>query len=315
MSVVRTHLTGATAKIDWLLVVVVVALLNIGLMMVYSSTTFHGVNFRLAEDPNQFFVYQLLWLAIGLVVLVALARIDYHFWRRWSIPIMALVVLVLGYVAVAGQSKLGASRWLLPDVFGVGGGSVQPSELAKIAIVIYIADWLASKGDRIRTVSMGLIPFAVLVGFVAGLIVLQKHLSSSVLVALTALAMFFIAGGQVWQLVLSGLLGSVPFTFLIMEYDYRIDRITGFLSPLEQQVDDKNYQVVQSLIALASGGILPAGPGESRQKFGYIPLAHTDNIFAVLGEELGLIGCLVVLGLFAFLAYRGFRVAMNDRLR
>jgi cell division protein FtsW len=311
MSAVRTHLTGAAAKIDWLLVVVVVALLNIGLMMVYSSTTFHGLNFRLAEDPNRLFFSQLLWLAIGTVVMVALARTDYHIWRKFSIPIMALVLLVLGYVAVAGQSEFGGKRWLLPNPFGEGGGSVQPSELAKIVVVIYIADWLASKGDRIRSVAMGLIPFAVLVGFVAGLIVLQQHLSSAVLVALTALAMFFIAGGQVWQLLLGGLLGSIPFTYLILASDYRINRITGFLSPLEQQADDKNYQVVQSLIALASGGILPAGPGESRQKFGYIPFAHTDNIFAVLGEELGLIGCLVVLGLFAFLAYRGFRVAMN----
>lgn len=311
MSAARTHIAGAVAKVDWLLVVAVVALLNIGLMMVYSSTTFHGVNFRLAEDPNRFFVNQLLWLVIGVVMLVVLARIDYHRWRRLSIPIMAGVLVVLGIVVVAGQSEFGGRRWIVGSLLGgEGGGSVQPSELAKIAVVIYIADWLASKGDRIRTVTMGLIPFAVLVGFVAGLIVLQQHLSSAVLVAVTALAMFFIAGGEVWQLVLSGVLAGIPFAYLIIESEYRLNRMVAFLSPLEQQTKD-NYQTIQSLIALASGGILPLGPGESRQKFGYIPFAHTDNIFAVLGEELGLIGCLVVLGLFAFLAYRGFRVAMN----
>jgi cell division protein FtsW len=298
------------AKVDWLLVVAVVGLLNIGLMMVYSSTTFHGVNFRLAEDPNRFFFNQLVWLAFGVVGLVALARTDYHRWRRLSIPIMAGVLVVLGVVIVAGQSEFGGKRWILGSLVGGAGGSVQPSELAKIAVVIYIADWLASKGDRIRTVTMGLIPFAVLVGFVTGLIVLQQHLSSAVLIAVTALAMFFIAGGRVWQLMLSGLLGSIPFAYLIIESEYRLNRIMAFLSPLEQQTRD-NYQTIQSLIALASGGILPLGPGESRQKFGYIPFAHTDNIFAVLGEELGLIGCLVVLGLFAFLAYRGFRVAMH----
>jgi cell division protein FtsW len=303
MGIQRARPAAAFAKVDWLLVVAVVALLNIGLMMVYSSTTFHGVNFRLDEDPNKYFVSQIMWLAVGTGVLVFLARVDYHRWRRYSILIMAVVLALLGLVLILGQTKFGAQRWLL-------GGSVQPSELAKIAVVIYIADWLASKGDRIRNVTVGLIPFAVLVGFVAGLIVLQQHLSSAVLITATALAMFFIAGGQIWQLLLSGVLGSVPLVYLIIAADYRVDRITAFLSPLNFDTND-NYQTIQSLIALASGGLLPLGPGESRQKFGYIPFAHTDNIFAVLGEELGLIGCLVVLGLFAFLAYRGFRVAMN----
>jgi cell division protein FtsW len=303
MGIQRARPAAAFAKVDWLLVVSVVALLNIGLMMVYSSTTFRGVNFRLDADPNKYFVNQLMWLAVGTVVLVILARVDYHRWRRYSILIMAVVLALLGLVLILGQTKFGGQRWLL-------GGSVQPSELAKIAVVIYIADWLASKGDRIRNVTVGLIPFAVLVGFVAGLIVLQQHLSSAVLITATALAMFFIAGGQIWQLLLSGVLGSVPLVYLVMAADYRVDRITAFLSPLNFDTAD-NYQTIQSLIALASGGLLPLGPGESRQKFGYIPFAHTDNIFAVLGEELGLIGCLVVLGLFAFLAYRGFRVAMN----
>jgi cell division protein FtsW len=338
VSVLRSRMTGAAPKYDLLLVVVVVALLIVGLMMVYSSTAFWSVNYQLNVDPYHHLVRQLVGLAVGLVALVVLARIDYRVWRRFSLWIMGGAVLLLGLVLALGVMTYGAQRFLLPAGSGhdepargvvaagepapdfppqedsSGGGSVQPSEFAKLAVIIYLAHWLSSKGDRIRQLAMGLIPLIVLVGLVAALIILQQHLSSAIFVIATAMAMFFIAGGSIWQILASGALGSLPLVVLVVGTEYRLHRVLSFLCTLRDPLSDQcgaNYQTVQSLIALASGGVFGLGLGESRQKFGYIPSAHADYVFAVLGEEMGLIGCLVVLGLFAVLAYRGFRVAIH----
>jgi cell division protein FtsW len=177
-------------------------------------------------------------------------------------------------------------------------------------MIIYIAAWLSSKGEQIRKVSYGLIPFAILLGLITGLIVLQENLSTAILIALTAFAMFFIAGGNLWQILASTILGSATVTLFISRSAFRLARVTTFLDPLNSDPLGEGYQIRQILIALGSGGLTGLGLGSSRQKFGYIPASHTDGIFAILGEELGLIGGLIVLGLFAFLAYRGFRIAM-----
>lgn len=288
-------------RFDYLLVVTVAALLLIGLMMIYSAT--FALGYQLHDQPTYYFIRQLLWMSIGLLALLIFARIEYHTWRRFSIPIMAFTMLLLGLVLLIGDVRFGGQRWLF-------GGSVQPSELSKLAIIIYIADWLSSKGEQIRKVSYGLVPFAILLGFITGLIVMQRDLGTATLIAATALAMFFIAGGNMWQILLSVILGGVTFAILVTRSAYRLARIATFLDPLNSDPLGKSYQIRQVLIALGSGGISGLGLGASRQKFGYIPASHTDGIFAILGEELGLIGCLVLLGLFAFLTYRGFRIAL-----
>jgi cell division protein FtsW len=296
----RDHKTEITPKYDYFLIIILAALLIVGLMMVYSAT--FALGYQLYGQPTYFFIRQTLWMGLGLLAMIITARIEYHTWRKWSIPIMAGALLLLGLVLVVGSDRFGGQRWLLK-------GSVQPSELAKLAVIIYIADWLSSKGARIRQVTYGLIPFAILLGFVAGLIMLQPDFSTAMLIAITAIVMFFIAGGDLWQMIASGILGGATFTLLITRSEYRLARITSFLNPMGDQLGG-SYQVRQILIALGSGGVTGLGLGASRQKFGYIPASHTDGIFAILGEELGLIGCLVIIALFALLAYRGFRVAM-----
>jgi cell division protein FtsW len=270
-------------RYDYLLIVITAALLIVGLMMVYSAT--FALGYQLYGQPTYFFIRQTLWMALGLIAMIVTARIEYHTWRKWSIPIMAGALLLLGLVLAIGSDRFGGQRWLL-------GGSVQPSEIAKLAVIIYIADWLSSKGARIRQVTYGLVPFAILLGFVCGLIMLQPDFSTAMLIAVTAIAMFFIAGGDLWQMIASGILGGATFALLVTRSEYRLARITSFLNPMGDQ------------------GVTGLGLGASRQKFGYIPASHTDGIFAILGEELGLVGCLVVIALFALLAYRGFRVAM-----
>ncbi|MFQ5612404.1 MAG: putative lipid II flippase FtsW [Anaerolineae bacterium] len=285
---------------DYQLVVAVTALLIIGLMMIYSAT--FALGYELEGQPGYFFMRQVMWTVLGGLGLVLLARIEYHTWRRYSIIGLAITLLLLGLVLFIGNERFGGRRWLF-------NGSIQPSELTKLVVILYIADWLSAKGERIRKVTYGLIPFAILLGLVAGLIMLQRDLSTSALIILTTVAMFFIAGGNLWQILASSLLGGATFGFLISQSEYRLARITAFLDPLSDPLGS-NYQVRQILIALGSGGVTGVGLGVSRQKFGYIPASHTDGIFAILGEELGLIGGLVVIALFAFLAYRGFRIAL-----
>lgn len=288
-------------KFDYTLVVAVATMLILGLMMIYSAT--FALGYQLHKQPTYFFIRQLLYMGVGTLVLIILANIEYHIWQKFAIPLMAVNLLLLGLVLLVGQVHFGAQRWLF-------NGSYQPSELSKLAVIIYIAAWLASKGDQIRKVSYGLIPFAILLGVIVGMVVLQQDLSTAMLIGLTALAMFFIAGGNLLQIILSGLLGLLTLAVLISRSPYRLARIAAFLDPLNRDPLGDGYQIRQILIALGSGGITGLGLGASRQKFGYIPASHTDGIFAILGEELGLIGCLVVIGLFAFLAYRGFKIAL-----
>jgi cell division protein FtsW len=207
-------------------------------------------------------------------------------------------------VLIAGSQKFGAQRWIL-------NGSVQPSEFAKISVIIYIAAWVTSKGEKIRQLSYGLIPFAILIGLVTGLILFQRDLSTALLIAVTAWLMFFFAGADLFQLVASMVFGVATFIFLIARESYRRERVWTFLRP-DVDPSGSAFQVRQALIALARGGILGQGLGASTQKlFGRVPAVHTDTILAVLGEELGMIGCLVLLALFILLAYRGFKVALQ----
>ncbi|MEA2086350.1 MAG: FtsW/RodA/SpoVE family cell cycle protein, partial [Chloroflexota bacterium] len=243
----------------------------------------------------------LVWAAIGLVGLAAMARIDYHHWQRFSVLIIAVALLLLIAVLFVGKSEFGSYSW-------VWGGSGQPSEFCKLAIIIYMANWLSSKGEQIRKVSYGLLPFAVLVGVVVGLIVIQPDFGAAFIIVAVAVSMFFIAGAELWQLGLGIAVGGMTFALLIIKVPYALERIIKFAQAWSDPYGKSGYHVQQALTALIAGGPFGCRPGESRQKF-FLYAPHTDSIFAVLGEDLGLIGCLTVVGLFAALAYRGFKIA------
>ncbi|MBL7064819.1 MAG: putative lipid II flippase FtsW [Anaerolineae bacterium] len=288
-------------SLDYVLVLVVVGLVIIGLMMVYSATfdwsyQVYGSSFYIASR-------QFLWVGLGLVALVAVVAVPYDWWRQMAVPIMggALVLLVL--VLFVGDERFGARRSFF-------SGSVQPGELVKLAMVIYVAAWLASKGEQIRDVTYGLVPFAVLIGVMAGLIVMQPDVSTAMLIVLTALAVFFFAGADIFQLAVGGTVGGITFLVLINQLPHARQRIEEYLLTWR---DPKlvSHHIQQVLIALGSGGPFGVGLGQGRQKLGYLPAPHTDSIFAVLGEELGFVGCLVVIGLFVLLAHRGFKIALE----
>jgi cell division protein FtsW len=289
-----------TKKIDYPLIIILASLLLIGLLMVYSSSFEFG--FRVFDQPTYFFGRQIIWTILGTAGLIVMMSIDYHTWRRFSIPLMGGTLFLLILLLIVGNERFGSVRTLL-------GGSVQPSELSKLIIIIYVSDWLSSKGERLRVVTYGLVPFAILIGVVAGLIVMQPDFSTAILIVVTAIAMFFIAGADIAQLGIGLIFGGATFGFLISRSGHALARVRGYLGALGGA--DVGYHVQQNLDALRSGGIFGVGLGDGAFKLSSLPLAHSDSIFAVLGEELGLIGCLLVVGLFVALAYRGFQIALE----
>jgi len=286
---------------DYVLALAVAGLVTIGLMMVYSAT----FDWSYQEYQNSFHIAsrQFLWVGLGLVVLVVVAAIPYDWWQRMAVPVMGGALLLLVLVLFVGEEHFGSRRAFF-------NGSIQPSELAKLATVIYIAAWLASKGEQIRDVTYGLVPFAVLIGVVASLIVMQPDVSTAVLIVLTALAMFFFAGADIFQLAMGGIAGGITFFVLINQLPHARKRLDEYLL-VWRDPTCVGYHMRQVLIALGSGGLFGVGLGQGQQKLGYLPALHTDSIFAVLGEETGFVGCLMVIGLFVLLAYRGFKIALR----
>lgn len=283
------------------LILTVGALVALGLAMIYSTTYVMG--YDLFRQPLYFFYRQLISLCIGLGVCLVLARVDYHVWRRFSVPAMAVALVALLLILAVGGERFGAQRWVL-------GGSIQPAEAVKLVVILYAADWLASKGKRIIQLTYGLIPFSIAVGLVTALIILQPDFSTSIIIVATAAAMFFVAGADLVQFTVAGIFTVGALWLSLASAAYRAERLKTFLASFNNPLE-ASYQVKQALIALGSGGLWGLGPGSSRQKLGYLPTAHTDSIFAVIGEEMGLVGTLLLVVLFAVLAYRGIRIALR----
>ena len=293
-------------KPDAAIFVTALALVVIGLVFVYSAS--FAVALSAFDDINYFIVRQAVAALIGLALMVTLMRIDYHKLRLASPALMLVAVLSLAAVLFVGDDNYGARRW-------IGFGSLppfQPSEFAKLAMIVYISAWLASRGAEVRTFALGFVPFIFMVGVVAALIILEPDTGTAVIVILTTVTLFFIAGASLTHLFALLGIGSVTATVLVFAHSYRFDRILSFVAA-EDDPSGIGYQVIQLLIALGSGGVQGLGLGVSRQKFFYIPGAHTDGIFAIIGEEAGFVGAMLVIGLFAYLCYRGFRVALNAR--
>jgi len=280
---------------DWILLGTAMALIALGLMMVYSSSA--DLGYREYEDAAYFFKRQLAWLGIGVVAMFLTSRFSYRHWMKFSIPIMALTLLLLAFLVVFREGRL-----LL-------GTSVSPVELAKLAMVIYIAHWLSSKAGELRRLPYGLLPFTIMVGVMAGLVMAQPDLSEALVIVLVAFSLFFLAGADLVQFAIGIVGGSAAFAFVITRLPHAMDRLRPYLEEFRDPLHSSNVQLSQGLIGLGSGGILGLGPGSGRMKFQWLPAAHTDSIFAVVGEELGLVGCLLIVGLFALLAFRGLRIA------
>jgi cell division protein FtsW len=296
---------------DYVLMAVAAALSAIGILMVYSSG---GHSAALQGSVFDAVSEQLGWGLLGGLVLLGVMRLDYRYWRSFSILGIAVSIVLL--VLVIGPSippllqpidANGATRWLK-----IGGlPSFQPTEIAKIALVIFLAHWLSLKGRKVGSFRGGLIPFVLLIGVFAGLILLEPDLGTTGVIVLTAFTMFFVAGGSIWQLALMVPLGVAAVAGVIMMKPYMMQRIAIFMDPFADPAN-AGYQTVRGIYSLAYGGVTGKGLGVSQQPAGLsVPAAENDFIFAVVGQEFGYLGGLLVIGLFLVLAWRGMRVAMN----
>ncbi len=294
---------GLKFQFDYWLILAASGLILIGMLMVYSATFDYGLRFH--NDAAYYFRRQFVALLIGLAAALIIMQFDYHILRRFSVPLLALTIAGLLIVLFFGDAIFGAQR-------GFYEGSYQPSEIAKLATILYIAHWLHSKGDRIQKVSYGLLPFSILVGSISALIVQQPDLSTAGLITLVSFTLFFVAGADIKQILAAGAAGGAAFFFLMTTLPHAAARVDAYTVALRDPTR-ASWNVRQALIALGRGGIFGVGLGESVQKFGPLPAAHTDGVFAILGEELGLVGALLALGLLALLVWRGIYIAAKAR--
>lgn len=286
---------------DFALLILTGVLIITGLITVYSASFVIG----LAQygDPNYFILRQAMWAGLGLVLMVGAMQIDYRLLRTMAMPIMAITIVMLLAVLVMGTEGGGARRWL-----GTGPYTIQPAEFAKLAVIIYLAAWLAAKGSSIKSLENGLVPFVIIIGSVATLIVLEPNLGTALIILLVTVTMFYIAGATWLQMGALGVTGFVSVAFLATAAGYRLDRLFSYFNA-ESDPLGRGFQTLQSLISIGNGGLTGLGLGTSRGKFFYIPESHTDGVFAVLGEEAGFIATSAVVLLFVILMVRGYHVA------
>jgi cell division protein FtsW len=286
------------------LLAIITTLNLIGLVMVLSASSVSALD----DYGSTWYVAmrQGIWLSVGAAMCIAVMRIDYHRWRRWSLPAltMSIVLLCLVLVPGVGMNVNGASRWL-----GYGPLSLQPSELAKLTVLLYVADLLARRAAWIGDVRLTLVPATVVFGGVAALLMLQPNLGTTLVLGAIVISVLYVAGTPIFPLAGLSALGGLLATALALAAPYRRARVLAFLDPWKDY-QDTGYQNIQSLVGIASGGITGTGLGQSRAKWGFLPYAHTDFIFAIIGEELGLIGALVVVTLFIALCVLGARTAL-----
>lgn len=297
---------AAPRKLDWGVLLPVMGLLALGLVMVYSSSAVLGAD----RYHSQFFFLkrQAVRLLIGLVVMLLLARFDYH--RLVSIAPWALALsvgLLAALVVLGGAGVRGANRWLSFAEF-----TLQPTEVARSICVIYLAKLLDRKGDRIRSFRDGVLPAAAVLGVIAILILKQPNLGSTIALLVTGFLMLHLAGANPRHLALLAGAGGLLALLQVVTHPYMMDRVQGWLSHWSAGGADaqgKSWQLHQSIVALGSGGIFGEGPGRGMQKFFFLPDPHTDFIYAVIGEELGLVGTASVLVAYVVLFMRGLKIA------
>jgi len=291
--------TSTRLNVDVYLVLVTITLVVSGLVMVYSAS--YGVSGY--ETPGQMFLRQLRWLGLGLIIMFVFIIWDYRKWQKNAVYVMIITIIMLVAVLFSGETADGFNR-------NLSGGSYQPSELAKLMTVVYLAVWMYSKQETLSDLHFGIIPLAAILGILAGLILLQPDLSAAITVIILGVIMFIIAGGNYKQVFIM-LAGSVLAGFVVIKgFSYGDTRFEEFFSGLKDPLASSDH-VQRALSALANGGWFGLGVGKGTIKLTILPVPHTDSIFAVVGEEFGVLGCTVVVGMFGFFLLRGLVIARN----
>jgi cell division protein FtsW len=281
----------------------VAGLLALGVTMVLSTSYLHSQ--ERYGDGTYFFRKQLIAMGAGAIALVGCSLAPSALYRRFAYPLLAIsfILLVMVLIPGIGVSRGGARRWIM-----FPGFAFQPSELAKLSMVVYLAHSLAKKEELIRSFSVGIVPHLIVSGAFAGLLLLEPDFGTALILTMLLYFMLFVGGVRVSHLLATGLLALPALVYVLMTAEYRLRRLMTFWDPWSDP-SGSGFHVIQSLIAFGSGQWFGRGLGESRQKLLYLPEAHTDFVYSVIGEELGLLGALVVLGLFAVIIFRGLQLS------
>ena len=311
----RKNLLAGKGAMDLPFLLLTVLLTAIGLIMLFSAS-FPSAYYE-SGNAAYYFKRQLIFAVAGFVAMLFVGKVNYQRWRGAAIPLMAVsaFLLILVVIPGVGVTVNNATRWLgKPGVF-----TFQPSEIAKLAVIVYFADSISKKKEKMLTIRQGVIPYAAILAVIAALMLLEPHLSGAILIVGTGIIMMSVGGLPGWMIGLGfGGVGAVAGLYVkLVEkgiISYGASRINMWKNPWLDPIND-GYQMVQSLIAIGSGGLLGVGLGKGRQKFLYLPEEHNDFIFAVVCEELGLIGACVIMLIFSLLIIRGFWIALHARDR
>ncbi|NLD50555.1 MAG: stage V sporulation protein E [Clostridiaceae bacterium] len=291
---------------DFLIFLTVLILLSIGTIMVFSSSAPHAYNY-MQGDTYYFLKKQLTYAPVGLLAMIVTMNIDYRKLGKWS-PVFligSIVLLVLVLVPGIGAEFNGSRRWIR-----IGTQPLQPSEIAKLSLILFFAHSLSRKKDGIKSFFKGLLPYLIIIGIFGFLLLKEPHMSVTMVICMVCSIILFCAGAKIKHFLILGVPAVAGAVVLMLASDYRRDRVMSFLNPWAD-MQGGGWQIVQSLYAIGSGGLFGRGLGKSLQKFLYIPEPYNDFILAVLAEELGFIGVLTVLLLFLIFIWRGVKVSMN----
>ncbi|HEY1011908.1 MAG TPA: putative lipid II flippase FtsW [Herpetosiphonaceae bacterium] len=291
-------------KPDQILLAIIGGLVAFGLVMVYSSS--FVVAYSDYGSSTYWVARQAMFAFLGGIVMLAVMRFDYRKLRAYSVPMMLGTLALLLLVLLLPDSIThvnGASRWIK-----LGSFSLQPSELAKVASIVYFADWLSRRGSKVKMLVTGLLPFSIMLGLLAGLVLIQPDMGTTITIILIGATILFTSGASLLHLGLATFVAGGVGLMAVQSAGYRLQRVLVWQDPW-QFAREGGYQPIHSLYALGTGGITGVGLGHSRQKFHWLPFAHTDAIFAVIGEELGLISTVLLIVVFLILGVRGLRIA------
>ena len=288
--------------------ILVILLLTIGVIMVLSSSfarAYYDPGQITGGDPAYYFVRQLIFAVLGCAVMIFASRFPMGFYKRFSMPTLGAAIILLALVPLIGVTANGAKRWI-----GVGSLTIQPSEIAKIAVILSFAYLICRNRGRMKSFKYGILPFAAILLVIVGLLVLEPHFSASIIIIAIGGVMIFVGGARLVWFVAAFIVAGGGLAVLLTMFPYASTRIVTWRDPFSS-TSDEGYQIVQSLYSIGSGGLTGLGLGQSRQKYLYLPEEHNDFIFSVVCEELGFIGAVCILALFALLVIRGYYIAMH----
>ncbi len=290
-------------KIDYSFLITVLILLCYGLIMVFSASS-ASAHYQ-HNDVYYFIKRQFAWALIGLAIMFAVSRISYKTIYKYALHLLVASFVLLILVFVIGKTVNGAKRWI-----GVGSLSFQPSEVAKFAIIVFLARSLSANSVALKNFKDGFLPYIAIIGILALLVFLEPHLSGAIVIVLTGFVVMWAAGAKVLHFMAVGIPAVIVGVIAMFSADYRAARVMTFFDPFKD-VSGDGWQIVQSLYAIGSGGFFGLGLGQSRQKYLYLPEPQNDFIFSIVCEELGFVGAALVIVLFALLIWKGIKIALH----